>query len=228
MTNAELLQLVKYYTRNDDGSDLYYDDTEYYIYLNLAQIKVAIELARKDLGYFEEDATINFVDGTQEYALETDILLGKVRGIEWVDSIGNFTKCNEIKKEQRYIRDNAASSNDYSDVKPDFYITGIKIGFSPKPTYARTPAIRYVYLQKPTAITAGSSGDTNELPECLHELIALEAVMRARGIKDDDGSQELVSVINDVRKTAFSALTDRTIANATTIQDGDPESDLGI
>ena len=103
MTNSEMLQLEKNYLKNDDGSDLFFDETELYLYLQLAQMEVAAELVRKNLGYFETDATISFVDGTQEYSLESDIFLGKIRGVEWKNSTDYYYMCDEIRKVQRSI-----------------------------------------------------------------------------------------------------------------------------
>ena len=204
MTSAQLLTLLKDVLKADN--DTIWTDAELYRYLTYAQQDIMAKMVEQDQNWFEATSSVDITSGTQEYSLPSDIFLGKVTVIEFIDRNDNYYPMEKIKKSKREVTNGTARFYATQLTIPVYYITGTKIGISPTPNETRTGAILITYIQSPSDI---ASNVQPTLPAMFHPLAAYRAAILAKGVKDDDDIENLVFVTSELETTLFRAFIDR-------------------
>ena len=126
--------------------------------LNDGKDKLCQRLIEADEGFFETETaeTITFVANTETYDLPAILKDAKLTTVELFDTSGNFLRMLEKVSVQRKEITQGISAPARDVVQ--YYLSGRKIGFKPKPTTAQTDAVKIRGLQHPIDFYWGTTG----------------------------------------------------------------------
>lgn len=163
MTGTEIINDVASNIGLSIGAATRVTSTEALQWLNEAYQIAASILARRNLNYYQGTSkSLDTVDGTQSYALESDFLVMKRVEIQYADDedkvIANPIDMNDIGSTFDAGNDIAAKTN------PVYWIWENDLYFSPTPDSSSAAwttddgaAITYWYVKQPAALVAGST-----------------------------------------------------------------------
>ena len=186
MTPATSLARVRYLIKESTAS--FWTDAELYTYISDAEQEVFNLIMEEDEGYFQTtNATIDYVNGTQEYDLPTDCV--KVVLVERTDVEPDKT-LHPIRMQDKLQYEPANQTSATDEDYEYYYISGTKIGIVPIPDENATNNLKIYYIARPTAVTSSSTAFTVSDDYGAHSLISVKAAIIAK-LKGDEPTGDL-------------------------------------
>ena len=179
MTRIEMRELISYWA--DDVRQTYFTPAQVNVFLNNAYKTVFKQLVMAAEDHFLRSAYTLLVVGQQDYLLPSDFY--NIRSADIYTTVPTVTG-------DRYRIEPVTLNNRDCYLKSGqpqgYYLKGNKIILRPVPDSAKYLGIEYIYT--PTWFL--SDGQTPEIPEVYHELIAINAAIDCF-IKDGRDTQLL-------------------------------------
>lgn len=150
-----------------DNTSSFWTDAIMTGYHNLIQSEIQQELIQADENYFVTQTSINFVAGTGQYALPSDLV--KIRRVEDIrHDPANPIEIEPIKMSERDT-DRRFVVNSASHFQGGYYLVGTQIHFGITPVTSHASAVRLFYIQRLADVTA--STNSSEIPVEYHPIL---------------------------------------------------------
>ena len=181
MTPANALTYIRYILKETTAS--FWTDVELYAYMSEAEQEVFNLIMEEDEGYFQTtDATIDYVNGTQEYNLPTDcvkVVLVERTDVDPVKTLHPIRIQDKLQYEP--VNRTYATDTDYEY----YYLSGTKIGIVPTPDENETNNLKIYHIPNPTDVSSGSSAFTVPDGYGAHQLICVKTAIIAKSKGDE-------------------------------------------
>lgn len=189
MTPAQALTRVRYLIKESTAS--FWADAELYNYMSDAEQEVFNLIMEEDEGFFQTtNSTIDYVDGTQEYALPSDCV--KVVLVERTDVDPDKT-LHPIRMQDKLQYEPASGAFTTDGDYEYYYISGTNIGIVPTPDENATNNLKIYYIASPAVVSSGSSAFTVPDAYGAHRLICIKTAITAK-LKGDEPVTDLRTV----------------------------------
>lgn len=172
-----------------DDSSSFFRDSTLLGFFNREQQILQNQLIQTFENYFVTETTINIVNGTDEYSLNSSVI--KIVRMEWIadsaeDPIEILpTSLNDKDHDHGFVTGITAAG----DVKT-YSLKGDSLIFRPIPRSTKNSAVKYFFVKKLADLSDGSS--VSEIPETWHEIIGWGIYKRA--LIQQEGSAESLAV----------------------------------
>jgi len=179
-----------------DDSSNFFRDTTLLNYFNREQAVLQNVIMQSFEQYFVTETTINIVDGTDEYALNSSVI--KVVRMEWiVDNIEDPIEISPMSLNDKDFRHGHFNGITAVGDITTYALKGDSVLFRPIPRRTADSAVKYFFVKKLLDLASGTS--TSLIPETWHEAMSWGIYKRAL-IMQEGSAESLAVAITEYEK----------------------------